>query len=93
MQKINTYPQVQAAQMFAENHPPVTRKSFFVVVLKTLWFRLVKKRAYKDGVPGIIESFHQAHLMYLAYAMLWEKQQDPSLEKRYEQLEKELNER
>ncbi len=90
LQKMNVYPRVQAEQMFTEGHPPVTRKSFFVVTFRMLWLRLVKKRAYKDGVPGVIESFHQASLMYLAYAMLWEKQQRATLDERYATLEKQL---
>lgn len=52
--------------------------------------RLVLKKGYKDGMEGWIESFQQAINRFFVYERLWELQQKPPLEDRYQAIEKEI---
>jgi glycosyltransferase involved in cell wall biosynthesis len=87
MGKTVNYGEVQAEEMLRAGHPKVTVSSFFKVIAKELNFRLIKKRGHKDGVQGTIESVYQAFSLFVVYVILWQKQQKPSLEKKYQQLE------
>lgn len=52
--------------------------------------RLIFKKGYKDGMEGWIESLQQAFNRFLVYAQVWELQQKPPLEDRYQIMEKEI---
>jgi hypothetical protein len=87
MGKTVNYGEVQAEEMLRNGHPKVTTASFFKVPIKELYFRLIKKRGYKDGVQGTIESVYQAFSLFAVYVILWQKQQKPNLEEQYRKLD------
>lgn len=91
--KLPKYVEIHSEQMLREGHPPVTVRSFFSVVGKSLWFRLIRHRAYRDGPAGVIQSFYWSFSLFCAYARLWEKQRRQPLVKTYEGLEKQVRRR
>lgn len=90
MTKTINYGRVQAAEMQRQGHPPVTKRSFFAVPIKECWFRLVRKRGYRDGIEGIIESIYQGFSLFVVYVMLWQLQRGKRIESSYERLEREV---
>lgn len=89
-EKLPVYAEVQSNQLLKEGHPPIRTRSLFSVLGKLIWFRLIRKRGYKDGTAGAIESLYQPFSLFCMYARLWEKQQRPGLPERYQALEKEV---
>lgn len=52
--------------------------------------RAIKYRGYKDGLSGLIEALVQGMNRMMVYIQVWELQQKPSLEKRYQKAEQEI---
>ncbi len=81
---------VEAKLLLAANHPKITPLRLFKIVLFDIFNRLVFKMAWKDGHEGIIEAMIKSMNRFLVYVRLWEMQQKPSLEKRYDRIEQEI---
>lgn len=84
---------IEADLLFKANEPPVT----FVRILKKgvseFLKRGVLKKGYKDGTAGLIEALIQGINRMLVYMEVWELQQKPSAEKKYQTLEKVIKEK
>lgn len=52
--------------------------------------RALKNQGYKDGMPGLIEALAQAINRMIVYMQVWELQQKPNLENRYEKIDQEI---
>ena len=52
--------------------------------------RVVLKKGYKDGMPGVIEGVVQGINRMIIYIQVWELQQKPSLSDRYSKKETEI---
>ena len=52
--------------------------------------RTFKHRGYKDGMPGLIEALVQAINRMIVYIQVWELQQKPPIETRYEKIDQEI---
>ena len=52
--------------------------------------RAFKHQGYKDGMPGLIEALVQAINRMIVYIQVWELQQKPSIETRYEKIDQEI---
>lgn len=83
---------IQARELLAAAHPPVHLTTFTRVMARELWYRLVRGRAYRDGMPGMVEAIYQPFSLFTVYVRLWELQQQPSLDQRYLELEDEIDE-
>lgn len=90
--KTANFGDVQARELLAAGHPPVQVRTFFRVIARELWARLVRGRGYRDGMPGIVEAIYQPFSLFTVYVRLWELQQQPSLHQRYLELEDEIDE-
>lgn len=90
--KTANFGDVQARELLAAGHPPVQARTFAGVITRELWRRLVRGRAHRDGMPGIVEALYQPFSLFTVYVRLWELQQQPSLEQRYLELEDEIDE-
>lgn len=90
--KTANFGEVQARELLAAGHPPVRVPMLVGVMLREFWNRLVRGRAYRDGMPGVIEAIYQPFSLFTVYVRLWELQQEPSLEQRYLGLEDEIDE-
>lgn len=89
LHKTATFGDVQARELFARGAPQVTTRSLYWTVLREVLYRLVFKRGWRDGTPGVIESLYQPLSLLSVKARLWELQQDPEIPRRYEALESE----
>lgn len=90
--KTANFGDVQARELLMAGHPPVRVRTFARVMGRELWHRLVRGRAYRDGMPGIVEAIYQPFSLFTVYVRLWELQQQPGLDQRYIQLEDEIDE-
>lgn len=81
---------VQAGELMLRGSPAVSRHSLARTAVSEVFSRLVRARGYRDGLPGFIESLYQAFSMFSVQAMVWEKQQEPSITARYFALEDEV---
>jgi (heptosyl)LPS beta-1,4-glucosyltransferase len=52
--------------------------------------RMVRRRGYRDGMPGVVEAIFQPFALFCAQVMLWELQQGDDVRRRYDALEREL---
>jgi glycosyltransferase involved in cell wall biosynthesis len=89
LRKTARFGEVQAREMLEADAPRVTPWTFLRVMLREFGFRLVRRRGYRDGMPGIIESIYQPFSLFCVHAMLWQLQRPESLEATYDRLERE----
>lgn len=79
------------AHLFLEaKHPKITPLRLIKIVVFDLIGRVVFKLAWKDGHEGTIEAMIQSMNRFLVYVRLWELQQKPNLEQRYDRIEQEI---
>lgn len=81
---------LEAELLFEAKHPPVTWWRFWRIMFTEFWDRAIKRRLFLDGTEGWMEIIYQMFSRYLTYARLWELQQNPSLEKTYQEIDKKL---
>jgi glycosyltransferase involved in cell wall biosynthesis len=90
LEKTVTFGRVQARDLHAGGAPPVTAPRLVATILRELAFRMVRRRGYRDGLPGVIEALYQPFSLFCVRVMLWQLQQQPSLEETYGRLEQRL---
>lgn len=78
---------IEAQLLFESNHPKMSFLRFMKIVHTEFIKRIVFKKGWKDGMPGIIEAMVQAMNRFIVYERLWELQQKPSLEEKYKKIE------
>lgn len=81
---------VEAKLLLQANHPKVGPLRLCKIVLFDLINRIVLKRAWKDGVEGVVEAMIQSMNRFLVYTRLWELQQKPTIPERYQRIESEI---
>lgn len=90
LKKSIVWTDIEAKLLYEANTPRVTPFILLRKTLMELFRRLVFKKGYKDGMEGWVESMQQAMNRFFVYERLWELQQKPSLEEKYERYEKEI---
>jgi len=80
----------EARLLFKANHPRVGWLRLIKVVVFDFLKRVVWQSAWKDGQEGMIEAMVQSMNRFLVYARLWELQQKPPLETRYDRIEDQI---
>lgn len=88
--KSYTWTDTEARLLFEAGTKPVKPFTLVRKFLMEFFRRLVFKKGYKDGIEGWIESFQQAINRFFVYERLWELQQKPSVEDKYQRIEKEI---
>lgn len=76
------------AQLLAE--AGIKKVTFFTLMRKGVMEfirRAVFKKAYKDGMAGLVEALVQAINRIFVYIQVWELQQKPSIKEKYQQQE------
>lgn len=76
---------LEAAMVKKVTLPLILRKG-----VMEFYRRVIRHRAYKDGMPGLIEALVQAINRMIVYIQVWELQQKPSIEIRYEKIDQEI---
>lgn len=90
LEKSAKYTTTEAVLRFKAGHPPVVWWRFVRVMLTEFWYRFVVKSGWRDGTVGWIEAIYQAFNMFVIYVSLWEMQKGKTMEKIYQELDKEM---
>lgn len=81
---------IEARLLLKAGHPSVGPLRLIKIVTFDFIKRLIFKQAWKDGQEGVIEAMIQSMNRFLVYTRLWEMQQQPPLENRYDRIEKQI---
>lgn len=92
LRKTLHYGALDAAERHAAGAPKVTAFTFVRVMLYDFLRRAVRRAGWRDGMPGLIEVIYQPFAMFCAAVMLWERQQNDAIERRYEELDRVVGE-
>ncbi len=85
------YGRLEALDRFDRGERRVTPFTFVRVMALEFGRRMVRRRGYRDGMPGIIEALFQPFALFCARVMLWELQEGDAVRRRYEELERALD--
>jgi (heptosyl)LPS beta-1,4-glucosyltransferase len=86
LSKTIRFGEVQSLELLEQGAPRVAGRRLVWVLLRELAFRL-KRRGYKDGMPGVIESLYQPFSLFCVEVMLWQRQRGETLAETYQALE------
>ena len=89
VQKANDWSEIESKNLYQLNHPKITSLRLFKLFVTQFFSKYIKNQNYKNGIRGVIESFLQTNSTMITYFKLWELQQDPSINQKYEKIEKE----
>ncbi len=93
LRKVLLYGRLEARDRFEAGAKPVTTWTFVRVMALEFGRRMIRRRGYRDGMPGVIEAIFQPFALFCAQVMLWELQQGDDIRRRYEDLEREFERR
>lgn len=74
VEKTNIWSEVEAKLMLEARHPSMNIVRFFSAMFREFWLRLIKQKAFLDGVEGVIYALYQVYSKFISYAKLWEMQ-------------------
>lgn len=75
IEKTNRWSEIEAKLLFDAGHPEMSWWRFFRIMATELWYRLIIKKGFLDGVEGVIYAIYQMWSKFVTYAKLWEMQQ------------------
>lgn len=75
VEKTLAWTDMEAQELFKNNHPPVVWWRFPRMMLTKFWQRLIIQKMWKDGIVGWISVIFETFDTFLIYARLWELQQ------------------
>ncbi len=84
--------EVQARELHERGAPRVTVWTLGRLMLREFAWRMVRRRGYKDGMPGVIESLYQPFSLFCVHVMLWQRQRGETLKQTYDELERQAAE-
>jgi O-antigen ligase len=84
--------EVQARELHEHGAPRVTAWTLARLMLREFAWRMVRRRGYKDGMPGVIEALYQPFSLFCVHVMLWQRQRGETLGQTYEKLERQAAE-
>jgi glycosyltransferase involved in cell wall biosynthesis len=88
LSKTVQFGEVQARELQRTGAPRVTLTRLVRIMGREFTWRMYRERAYKDGMPGIIEAIYQPFSLFCVHVMLWQLQRPETLEQSYERLER-----
>jgi glycosyltransferase involved in cell wall biosynthesis len=83
---------VQAQELAELGARRVTPWRLARLMLREFLFRMVSRRGYKDGMPGVVESLYQPFSLFCVHVMLWQRQRGQTLWETYQSLERQAAE-
>ncbi|MFA7301551.1 MAG: glycosyltransferase family 2 protein [Candidatus Shapirobacteria bacterium] len=75
LDKTNSWTDMEAQNLFENNHPPVYWWRFPRMMLTKFWERAIKESMWKDGTVGWISIIFEMFDTFIIYAKLYELQQ------------------
>jgi glycosyltransferase involved in cell wall biosynthesis len=85
------YGRLEARDQLDAGARRVTPWTFFRVIGLEFGRRMMRRAGFRDGMPGVIEGLFQPFALFCAQVMLWELQHRDTIRRRYESLERELD--
>ena len=83
---------IEAQLLAAHSDKEIKLKTILRKGIMEFYRRAFKKGGRKDGMPGMIEALVQGINRMIVYIQVWELQQKPSIEDRYQKEEKKIKE-
>ena len=83
---------MEAQLLAAASEKEISLKTILRKGLMEFYRRAFKKNGRKDGMPGLVEALVQGFNRMIVYIQVWELQQKPSIEERYQREEKQMKE-
>lgn len=87
--KTASYADIEARRLVADGAAAVRPRTLYWAAARELIHRLVVRRGWRDGVPGVIEALYQPFSDMVTQARVWELQQEPEIPETYACLENE----
>lgn len=81
---------MEAELFFKANHPKISALRVLKVGLWEFCYRYFKKLGFLDGFVGFVEAMIQAWNKFMVYTYLWELQNQETINKNYQKVEREL---
>jgi glycosyltransferase involved in cell wall biosynthesis len=72
------------------NHPKMSSWRFLRILFSELFNQGILRRGFFAGTIGTIDSLLQTFSLVMTYIRLWEMQQNPSLDKKYQEIDDDL---
>ncbi len=72
------------------HHPKMTKWRFIRILITETYNQGIKRKGFFGGTVGIIDSMLQVFFLYMSYVRLWQLQQKPSIDERYNEVDKKL---
>jgi hypothetical protein len=91
LQKTRNYTRISAQILYAHHHPQVRVKNFFGAMAREFYYRAIRQAGWKDGLLGWLEIIYQTFNAFLIQVQLWELQQQQTLDKQYQLLDKKIS--
>lgn len=85
------YGRLEARDQYDAGARRVTLWTFLRVMALEFGRRMIRRAGFRDGMPGVIEALFQPFALFCAQVMLWELQQGDEIRRRYEALERALD--
>lgn len=90
MEKTVNFAQYEANLRIQVKHPPVVWWRLLRVIISEFFHRIVKLQGFRQGTEGWIDGIFQSFSLFVAYVRLWEMQQKPSIQQKYQELDKKI---
>jgi O-antigen ligase len=90
--KTVNYGAIDSAERHATGAPRVTALTLLRVLAIEFARRMVRRSAWRDGMPGLVEGFYQPFALFCTSVMLWERQQGDAVARAYAELERAVTE-
>lgn len=84
--------EVQSLELLEQGAPRVTPFSLAKLMLREFASRMIYRRGYRDGMPGVIEALYQPFSLFCVQVMLWQRQRPESIAEIYAKFERQAAE-
>lgn len=74
------------------NHPKMSGWRFLKILVGEIFNQGILRRGFLNGTVGVMDSILQVFSMFITYVRLWQLQQEKSMDKIYDEIDKDLME-
>ena len=84
------YSKIDAKLRLDAHHPAMSGWRFMRILVTEIWNQGFNRRGFFGGTVGVVDSMLQAFSMFITYVRLWQLQQKPLIDQKYEQIDEQL---
>lgn len=81
---------IDAKLRLEANHPPMSGWRFLRIFTTEIFEQGIRRGGFFNGTVGVMDSLLQAFSLYITYVRLWQLQQKPTLDLKYQQIDQKL---